>query len=237
MTQGGEGRPHLVVTIDGPAASGKSTLAQRLAAALGLRFLDTGLLYRAVGRRVLEAGGDPGDADVALAAALALTPGEVSAARLGGEENGQAASKVSVFPAVREALLPFQRRFAAGDGGAVLAGRDAGTVVCPDAAVKLFVTATAEERARRRHGELRGRGDPSIYAAVLAELRERDRRDSGRAVAPLRAAPDAFVLDTTGLDPEAALAAALRHVEAATGGRHAAGAARMAPPDGSGREP
>lgn len=214
----GGGRHHLVVTIDGPAASGKSTLALRLAEALGLPFLDTGLLYRAVGRRVLDAGGDPADEAQALAAALALTAEEVAPARLHGEGTGQAASKVSVFPAVRDALLPFQRRFAAADGGAVLAGRDAGTVVCPDAAVKLFVTASAEERARRRHEELRRRGAASIYAAVLAELRERDRRDSGRAVAPLRAAPDAFVLDTTGLDPEAALAAALRHVEAATGG-------------------
>lgn len=213
-----EHRPHphhLVVTIDGPAASGKSTLAERLAASLGLRFLDTGLLYRAVGRRVLEAGADPARPEAALAAALALAPEEVAASRLRGEGVGQAASKVAAHPAVRDALLPFQRRFAAADGGAVLAGRDTGTVVCPDAAAKLFVTAAVEERARRRHGELRRRGEAPMYAAVLDELRERDRRDSGRAVAPLRAAPDALVLDTTDLDVEAALAAALRHVEAA----------------------
>jgi CMP/dCMP kinase len=209
--------PRLVVTIDGPAASGKSTLAERLAAALGLPFLDTGLLYRAVGRRVLDAGGDPADPAAALAAALALTPGEVVASRLRGEETGQAASKVSVFPAVREALLPFQRRFAAGDGGAVLAGRDTGTVVCPDAAVKLFVTASVEERARRRHDELRRRGGAAMYGEILAELRERDRRDSERAVAPLRAAPDALVLDTTSLEPDAVLATALGHVAAVAG--------------------
>jgi cytidylate kinase len=184
---------------------------------LGLRFLDTGLLYRAVGRRVIEAAGDPGDPAAAMSAVEALTSAEVQAGRLRGEAVGQAASKVAAHQEVRAALLPFQRRFAAGDGGAVLAGRDTGTAVCPDAAVKLFVTASAEERARRRHEELRRRGDSPIYAAVLAELRERDRRDSERAVAPLRAAPDAFVLDTTGLDPEAALASALRHVEAATG--------------------
>jgi cytidylate kinase len=209
----------LVVTIDGPAASGKSTLAGRLAQALGLPFLDTGLLYRAVGRRVLETGGDPSDAAEALAAAMALTPEEVDAARLRGEEIGQAASKVAAFPAVREALLPFQRRFAHGGEGAVLAGRDTGTVVCPEATVKLFVTATVEERARRRSDELRRRGGRPIYADILAELRERDRRDSERAVAPLRVAPDALVLDTTRLEPEATLEAALRHVEALTGRR------------------
>ena len=228
---------HLVVTIDGPAASGKSTLAERLAAILGLRFLDTGLLYRAVGRRVIEAGGDPGDPAAALTAVEALTSAEVLASRLRGEAVGQAASKVAAHPEVRTALLPFQRRFAAGDGGAVLAGRDTGTVVCPDAAVKLFVTATAEERARRRHEELRRRGDSPMYAAVLAELRERDRRDSERAVAPLRAAPDAFVLDTTGLDPEAALAAALRHVEGVTGGGWGDAPIHAAIPDGTVREP
>jgi cytidylate kinase len=209
----------LVVTIDGPAASGKSTLAQRLAQALGLPFLDTGLLYRAVGRRLLEAGGDPRDEAAALAAAEALTANEVVTARLRGQEIGQAASMVAAYPAVRAALLPFQRRFAGMDGGAVLAGRDTGTVVCPEALAKLFVTATAEERARRRYEELRRRGAEPIYAAVLAELRERDRRDSERAVAPLRAAPDALVLDTTSLEPDAVLEMALRHIEAVAGRR------------------
>jgi cytidylate kinase len=209
----------LVVTIDGPAASGKSTLAQRLAQALGLPFLDTGLLYRAVGRRLLEAGGDPRDEAAALAAAEALTANEVVTARLRGQEIGQAASMVAAYPAVRAALLPFQRRFAGMDGGAVLAGRDTGTVVCPEAGAKLFVTATAEERARRRYEELRRRGAEPIYAAVLAELRERDRRDSERAVAPLRAAQDALVLDTTSLEPDAVLEMALRHIEAVAGRR------------------
>jgi CMP/dCMP kinase len=209
----------LVVTIDGPAASGKSTLALRLAQALGLPFLDTGLLYRAVGRRLLEAGCDPRDVAAALAAAEALTANEVVTARLRGQEIGQAASMVAAYPAVRAALLPFQRRFAGMDGGAVLAGRDTGTVVCPEAGAKLFVTATAEERARRRYEELRRRGAEPIYAAVLAELRERDRRDSERAVAPLRAAQDALVLDTTSLEPDAVLEMALRHIEAVAGRR------------------
>jgi cytidylate kinase len=209
----------LVVTIDGPAASGKSTLALRLAQALGLPFLDTGLLYRAVGRRLLEAGGDPRDVAAALAAAEALTANEVVTARLRGQEIGQAASMVAAYPAVRAALLPFQRRFAGMDAGAVLAGRDTGTVVCPEAGAKLFVTATAEERARRRYEELRRRGAEPIYAAVLAELRERDRRDSERAVAPLRAAQDALVLDTTSLEPDAVLEMALRRIEAVAGRR------------------
>jgi cytidylate kinase len=209
----------LVITIDGPAASGKSTLARHLADALALPFLDTGLLYRAVGRRLLSQGGDPGDRAMALAAAMALTSAEVVPADLRGEAVGNAASQVAAYGEVREALLPFQRRFAKEDGGAVLAGRDTGTVVCPDADVKLFVTASVEERARRRHEELRARGETSIYGAVLDELRERDRRDSERAVAPLRIAPDALVLDTTSLEPEAVLEAALRHVEALTGRR------------------
>lgn len=209
----------LVVTIDGPAASGKSTLAERLAEVLGLPFLDTGLLYRAVGRRLLEAGADPADRGRALAAAEALGAEEVVAGRLRGQEIGEAASIVASYPEVRRALLPLQRRFAAGGRGAVLAGRDTGTVVCPEAAAKLFVTASPEERARRRHEELRRRGVASIYAAVLAELRERDRRDSERAVAPLRAAQDALVLDTTSLEPEAVLEMALRHIEAVSGGR------------------
>jgi cytidylate kinase len=209
----------IVVTIDGPAASGKSTLAERLAGALDLPFLDTGLLYRAVGRRLLAAGDDPNNRAAALSAALALSASEVTPVALRGEAIGNAASQVASYGEVREALLPFQRRFAGGGGGAVLAGRDTGTVVCPDAQVKLFVTATVEERARRRHEELRRRGEPSIYGAVLDELRERDRRDSERAVAPLRVAPDALVLDTTSLAPEAVLDAALRHVEALTGRR------------------
>ncbi len=197
----------LVIAVDGPAASGKSTLARRIAEHYGLPFLDTGLLYRAVGRRVLAAGGDPGDETSATKAALALVPADVDAGQLRGEGTGQAASKVAAFPSVRAALLPFQRNFAATPPGAVLAGRDVGTVICPEATLKVFVTASVEERARRRFEELRQRGDPTIYAAVLEELRERDRRDQDRAVAPLRPAPDAWVLDTTDLDADAAFEA------------------------------
>jgi CMP/dCMP kinase len=206
--------PPLVVAVDGPAASGKSTLARRLAGHFALRFLDTGLLYRAVARAMLDRGLDPGDADAAVGAARSLAPEDVDPARLRGEGVGQGASKVAAVPAVRAALLPFQRRFAARAPGAVLAGRDVGTVVCPDARFKLFVTASDEERARRRHEELRARGDAPIYAAVLEELQERDRRDADRAIAPMRVAPDAWVLDTTCLDAEAAFEAACRRIEA-----------------------
>lgn len=210
----------LVIAVDGPAASGKSTLARRLATALGLAFLDTGLLYRAVGRRVLEAGGDPADPEAALAAVAELSPQEVQAELLAGEEIGEAASKVAAIPAVRAALLPWQRRLAATPPGAVLAGRDVGTVVCPHATLKLFVTADLAERARRRFEELRRRGRTPMFEAVLDELRERDRRDTERAVAPLRAADDALVLDTTDLDADAAFAVALQRAEAARA-RHA----------------
>lgn len=219
-------REPLVIAVDGPAASGKSTLARRLAAALGLAFLDTGLLYRAVGRRVLEAGGDPADPAAALAAVAGLSPEEVQAERLAGEEIGEAASKVAAIPAVREALLPWQRRLAATPPGAVLAGRDVGTVVCPDAALKLFVTADLAERARRRFEELRRRGRTPMLDHVLDELRERDRRDTGRAVAPLRAADDALVLDTTELDADAAFAVALQRAEAARARHAGPGASR-----------
>lgn len=219
-------RDPLVIAVDGPAASGKSTLARRLAAALGLAFLDTGLLYRAVGRRVLEAGGDPADPAAALAAVAGLSPEEVQAERLAGEEIGEAASKVAAIPAVREALLPWQRRLAATPPGAVLAGRDVGTVVCPDAALKLFVTADLAERARRRFEELRRRGRTPMLSDVLDELRERDRRDTERAVAPLRVADDALVLDTTELDADAAFAVALQRAEAARARHAGPGASR-----------
>ncbi len=204
---------HLVIAVDGPAASGKSTLARRIAEHYGLPFLDTGLLYRAVGRRVLRAGGDPGDEATATREALALAPADVDPGQLRGEGTGQAASRVAAFPSVREALLPFQRRFAAKPPGAVLAGRDVGTVICPDATAKIFVTASVEERARRRFEELRQRNDPTIYAAVLEELRIRDRRDQEREVAPLRPAPDAWVLDTTDLDADAAFEAVRASVD------------------------
>ena len=203
-----------MIAVDGPAASGKSTLARRLAAELGLAFLDTGLLYRAVARAMLDRGLDPGDAAGAVQAARALAPEDVEPSRLRGEGVGQNASRVAAVPDVRAALLPFQRRFAARPPGAVLAGRDVGTVVCPDATFKLFVTASDAERARRRFEELRARGDGPIYAAVLEELQERDRRDADREVAPMRIAPDAWVLDTTSLDAQAAFVAVRAFIEA-----------------------
>ncbi len=228
----------LVVAVDGPAASGKSTLARKLARALGLAFLDTGLLYRAVGRRLLEAGADPSDERAALEAVAALRPEEVDADRLAGEEIGEAASKVAAIPAVRAALLPWQRRFASTPPGAVLAGRDVGTVVCPDAALKIFVTASLEERARRRFEELRRRGRAPIFDRVLDELRERDRRDTERAVAPLRIADDAWVLDTTELDAEAAFAVALSRAQAVAARCAAAGRRDTMPtPDPGGPRP
>lgn len=200
----------IVIAVDGPAASGKSTIARRLAAHFGLTFLDTGLLYRAVARRLLDRGLDPSDAEAARSEAEALVPEDVEESRLRGEGVGQGASKVAAVPAVRAALLPFQRRIATSGRGAVLAGRDVGTVICPDATCKLFVTASVPERARRRFEELRGRGEAPIYERVLEELLERDRRDQGRSVAPLRVADDALMLDTTELDADAAFAEALR---------------------------
>lgn len=200
----------IVIAVDGPAASGKSTIARRLAAHFGLTFLDTGLLYRAVARRLLDRGLDPSDAEAARREAEALVPEDVEESRLRGEGVGQGASKVAAVPAVRAALLPFQRRIATSGRGAVLAGRDVGTVICPDATCKLFVTASVPERARRRFEELRGRGEAPIYERVLEELLERDRRDQGRSVAPLRVADDALMLDTTELDADAAFAEALR---------------------------
>lgn len=197
-----------MIAIDGPAAAGKGTLARRLAAHFGLPHLDSGLLYRAVGRRVLDQGGDPGDAAAAVAAARALAAADLARPDLRGPEADAAASLVAAIPAVREALIGFQRRFAAGRG-AVIDGRDIGTVVFPDAAVKLFVTASPEERARRRLAELRARGIAADPARVAAELAARDARDAGREVAPLRPAADAIVLDTTALDAEAVFAAAL----------------------------
>lgn len=204
---------HLVIAVDGPAASGKSTLARRLADHFALPFLDTGLLYRAVARAMLDRGRDFEDTPAALAVAQLLTAEEVQPERVRGEGVGQGASIVAAVPAVRTALLPFQRRFAGRQPGAVLAGRDVGTVICPDAAFKLFVTASDEERARRRHEELRRRGERPMYAAVLAELRERDRRDAERAVAPMRIPAGAFVLDTTPLDADAAFEAARQYID------------------------
>ncbi|WP_421991932.1 (d)CMP kinase [Roseococcus sp.] len=208
--------PPLVIAVDGPAAAGKGTLARRLAAHLGLPYLDTGLLYRATGRRVLDAGGDPADPAAAQQAARGLTPADFTRADLRDAAADAAASKVAAIPAVRAALLDFQRNFGAAHG-AVLDGRDIGTVVFPEAPVKLFVTASPEERARRRHAELAARGASPGLDEVAAEMAARDARDAARDVAPLVPAGDAVQLDTTGLDADLAFAAALRIVESIQG--------------------
>ena len=202
----------LVIAIDGPAASGKGTLARRLAAHFGLPHLDTGLLYRAVARRVIDAGANPSDAAAAEAAARGVRAEDLARGDLRGPPVDQASSQVAAFPAVRAALLQFQRDF--GADGAVLDGRDIGTVVFPNAPVKLYVIASVEARAGRRVAELRARGEPAELDAVLAEMRARDARDADRADAPMRAAPDAVVLDTTTLDADAAFARALEIVGA-----------------------
>jgi cytidylate kinase len=207
----------IVIAVDGPAASGKGTLARRLATQFSFAYLDTGKLYRAVGLKVLRAGGDPEDDDAAEATARSLDVSELDDPDLAGDEAASAASKVAAIDAVRAALLDFQRSFAATppdvDGepaeGAVLDGRDIGTVICPDATAKLFVTADVEVRADRRHKELLNRGEASIYARVLEDLKARDARDMNRETAPLRPADDAVVLDTTELDVDAAFVAAL----------------------------
>jgi CMP/dCMP kinase len=207
----------MIIAIDGPAAAGKGTLARRIAEHFRLALLDTGLLYRAVGISVLRNGGDPSDPESAAIAARNLDSADLENPELRGDSAASAASKVGAIPAVREALLEFQRRFASqppdGAKGAVLDGRDIGTVVCPDADAKLFVTATVEVRASRRVKELRDRGLEAIHSRVLQEMKERDRRDASRAVAPLEPAEDAFLLDTSDLDPEAVFAKALAIVQ------------------------
>lgn len=202
----------MIIAIDGPAASGKGTLARRLAAHYGLPHLDTGLLYRAVGARCLAAG-VLGDAAAATAVARALDAADLDPDALRSAEVGEAASVVAANPDVRAALLDLQRRFAAQPGGAVLDGRDIGTVICPDAPAKLFVTASPAVRAQRRHKELVGRGDAVSYDEVLADIRRRDERDSNRAAAPLTQASDAAFLDTSSLGIAEAFAAALALVE------------------------
>ncbi len=206
----------MIVAVDGPSASGKGTLARRLALALGFAYLDTGQIYRAVASRVLAARRDPADPAAALAAAKGLTADDLTRPDLREERVSQAASVVAADPAVREALLGFQRDFArhppAGSAGAVLDGRDIGTVVCPAAEAKIFITANSEIRARRRHQELLSRGTDSIYARVLEDMKERDRRDESRAVAPSRPAPDALVIDTSSMGPEEVFELALAFV-------------------------
>ncbi len=195
------------VAIDGPAAAGKGTVSKAVAAHFGFAHLDTGLLYRAVGRRVL-AGEDP------VAAARALRPADLQAEGLRTAEVAQAASRVAALPEVRAALVAFQRDFARREGGAVLDGRDIGTVICPSAEVKLYVTASDEVRAGRRYLELSERDPGTTRERVLADLRARDARDSSRDAAPMRPATDAVVLDTTTLSIDQAVAAAIAEVRA-----------------------
>lgn len=203
----------LVIAVDGPAASGKGTIARALAAHYGLPHLDTGLLYRAVGLAVARAGDDPADADAAEQAARTLPDQLDDDPELRGERASQLASLVSAHPGVRAVLLERQRAFAARPEGAVIDGRDIGTVIVPDAPAKLFVTASPEERARRRWRELGG-----DYDAILAGIRARDARDSQRAAAPLRMAPDAALLDTTNLAIDEAVRRAMKLVEARIAG-------------------
>jgi cytidylate kinase len=202
----------MIIAIDGPAAAGKGTLARRIAAALNLRYLDTGLLYRAVGRRVLDAGADPANPEAATRAAKSLTPSDLERGDLRGGPADKAASQVASIPGVRAALLEFQRQFGSANG-AVLDGRDIGTIIFPDADVKLFVTASLQARAQRRHAELLGRGHEVTLKAVQADLAARDEADASRKAAPLVAAEDAIHLDTTALDAEAAFARAMEMIE------------------------
>jgi CMP/dCMP kinase len=208
----------MIIAVDGPTASGKGTIAKALAAQFGLPHLDTGLLYRAVGRQVQLNGGDPDDAADALTACAfpdSLLEDEI----LRSEEVGGLASRVSIHPAVRQALFEHQRAFATQPGGAVLDGRDIGTVIAPDAEVKLFITASVQERARRRWLELQSRGIAAALPDIERDIAARDARDIGRKDAPLLAAPDALVIDTTFLGREQAIEAAVEAVDALFAGR------------------
>ncbi len=207
----------LVIAIDGPAASGKGTLARRLAAHFKLPHLDTGLLYRATACALLDEGLPLDDEEAASAAARGLSLIDFDDARLRSREMGEAASVVAALPQVRAELVDLQRRFAAREEGAVLDGRDIGTVICPAARVKIFVTASPETRAQRRALELARRSEEVDYPTILADVKKRDERDSARAVAPLKPAADAVTLDTSDLDIDAAFRAALAIVEKARG--------------------
>jgi len=211
----------LIIAVDGPSASGKGTIARRLAIHFGFAYLDTGLLYRAVGLAVLRAKGDPSDPAAAEKAALALDAAHISTnandANLRGDAASIAASKVAALPGVRKALLKFQQDFCAkppgNKPGAVLDGRDIGTVIAPEALVKMYVTASAEVRAQRRFKELQGHGGHVTYPAVLADMKERDARDAARSVAPLKPPPDAVILDTSEMTADQAFDAALKIAE------------------------
>jgi len=207
----------MIIAIDGPAAAGKGTLARRLARHFNLAQLETGLLYRACGLKVTRSGGDPRDVEAAEKAAKDLDPKDLDSPDLRSDEAAIAASAVATIPEVRNALLDFQRAFAerppGGAKGAVLDGRDIGATVCPGADVKLFVTASVEVRAERRLKELLERGLEAIYSRVLHDMKKRDAQDTERAVSPLEPAKDAFVLDTSDLDADAAFAAALEYIE------------------------
>jgi cytidylate kinase len=209
----------MIIAIDGPAASGKGTLGKRLAAHYGLRHLDTGLIYRAVAKALVDAGDRLDDVNRAVAVAKALDPDGFDEKVLKSHTVGEAASIVSALPEVRAALLAFQRDFGRVPPGAVLDGRDIGTVIFPDAEVKIYVDATPEVRARRRAAEIAGAGGTITEAEVLADIRLRDERDTRRAAAPLRPAPDAHLLDTSHLDIDAAFRAAIDIVEAVRAGR------------------
>jgi cytidylate kinase len=209
----------MIIAIDGPAASGKGTLARRLAAHYGLRHLDTGAIYRAVAYALIRAGADLKDEAGAIRAAQGLDPGTFENPALKSHEVGTAASVVSAIPRVRAALVEFQRQFATKPPGAVLDGRDIGTVICPDADVKIFVVADPGVRARRRTLEARSRGEEADEAAILADILARDERDQNRAVAPLKPAKDAYLLDNSNLDIEGSVRAAIDIVEAVRAGR------------------
>ncbi|MEX2298624.1 MAG: (d)CMP kinase [Dongiaceae bacterium] len=226
MSEAPAKRKNLVIAIDGPSAAGKGTLGRRLAARYGLAYLDTGLIYRAVAVRLLGEGGDLADAETAERAARAMMPADLFAAGLRDEKIGAAASVVAAHPGVRAALVDFQRRFAANPPdlgpdrparGAVLDGRDIGTWICPDAAIKFFITAERDARAGRRHRELLARGEAAIYARVLQDMEARDVRDAGREAAPLRPAPDAVVIDSSELDADAVFERAVAHIDGLVG--------------------
>ena len=209
----------MIIAIDGPAASGKGTIARQIATVYGLHHLDTGLLYRAVAKGVLDAGYPPDDVDKAIDAAVRLDPAKFDENALKLQPITEAASVVAAIPQVRQALMSYQRQFATKPPGAVLDGRDIGTVIAPGADVKLFVVASPEVRAKRRTLELRSRGEEAEESDILADLLRRDERDSRRTAAPLKAAPDAHLLDTTHLGIDAAFRAAVKIVEAARTGR------------------